>query len=602
MKKSCTRVLSLLLVLIMLIGVMPMAFAEEISDFGAGAVTATPSSNTVQAGKSVTLTASVPYDSKQFGAPKVEWRMEDNGIGTIKKDSSNPFKATFTPNLLDELNNFEVSVIMIATCKELESGASLSVIKPVTITVEVSDAAPNLPPDDDYVEDEEIRYTVKVEPSELKLAVGETSNALKVTVTKRENGKETAVSASGYDVEWLAAKKDGKEIVSVDDAGKVTGVAEGKVKVEAIVILKGEDIERVAVCDVTVGSPADDEEGGSEGNEEDKDGNMQTTVSLNLSSRGFVMGEANSSAVAAAYKKNTGKELGYVIFDLPNVLHGRLYSHLPSERKNVHGTSMTLNYVAEGTLLGENEKCAYGGGLEQVAFIPAAGFRGMVTLTYEAFDATGGNRYEGKLRFNVAARKASAVFDDVNASRYSWASDSADFLFYEGVAQGSKAAGSDIIKYNPAAKITRQDFMLMLYRAFLAKDYGTFNVTANFPDVVKGTSDYTREIYQAVGVAKHLGIAQGTNDVFNPKSNITRQEAMVLIYRTLNVMQKELEYSTATNIAAFRDYNKISSWATDAISYLVNHGVIQGSNEMINPSANITRAEMACILHRVLTY
>jgi len=38
------------------------------------------------------------------------------------------------------------------------------------------------------------------------------------------------------------------------------------------------------------------------------------------------------------------------------------------------------------------------------------------------------------------------------------------------------------------------------------------------------------------------------------------------------------------------------------MDYLIDHGVVVGSNGKINPKSNITRAEMAVTLHRVLTY
>ena len=319
--------------------------------------------------------------------------------------------------------------------------------------------------------------------------------------------------------------------------------------------------------------------------------------SSNITARGMVLGSGTTSyteQIAAAYKDNTGTALGYVVFDLPEAKYGKLYTKLPTSGSNTK--------VAQGTLLEKDEKLYYAPAkteelpMKEAAFVPAAGFSGEVELTYTAYDKYGNYEYKGILRLNVTKKTASGVFSDVNAKNYSWAADSVDFLYYEGTAQGSNG------KYNPAANITRRDFMLMLYRAFLADDYKTFNVTSNFPDVVKGTDAYSQEIYQAVGVAKYLGIAQGSNDKFNPKDNITRQEAMVLIYRTLDVIRKDLDYTVTTNIASFKDAGKISSWATTAIAYLVNHGVIQGSNDMIKPTANITRAEMACILHRVLTY
>ena len=165
-----------------------------------------------------------------------------------------------------------------------------------------------------------------------------------------------------------------------------------------------------------------------------------------------------------------------------------------------------------------------------------------------------------------------------------------------GIAQGTNN------KYNPKANITRRDFMLMLYRAFLADDYKTFNVTSNFPDVVKGTDAYSQEIYQAVGVAKYLGITNGSDGKYLPNKNITREEAMTLIYRTLDILNKDLDFTSSNRTGDFTDYSKVSAYAKDPLKYLIEHGVVLGTEGKINPKSNITRAEMAVILHRVLTY
>ena len=142
----------------------------------------------------------------------------------------------------------------------------------------------------------------------------------------------------------------------------------------------------------------------------------------------------------------------------------------------------------------------------------------------------------------------------------------------------------------------------MLYRAFLEEDYGNYNVTSNFPDVVKGTTSYSKETYQAVGVAKYLGIAQGSNGKYNPKAYITREEAMTLIYRTLDEVGYSMSYTVSTSTSSFSDYSSVSSYARAAIKDLIGHGVVIGTNGKIQPKSNITRAEMAVILHRVLTY
>ena len=95
-----------------------------------------------------------------------------------------------------------------------------------------------------------------------------------------------------------------------------------------------------------------------------------------------------------------------------------------------------------------------------------------------------------------------------------------DYLYEKSIVSGMSSGN-----YGPGLNISRGDFMLMLFRAFGLTSSGSND---NFPDVVK---DY---YYDAIATAKSLGIAQGVNGKFNPDGTLTRQDAMVLIKRTLD--------------------------------------------------------------------
>ena len=314
--------------------------------------------------------------------------------------------------------------------------------------------------------------------------------------------------------------------------------------------------------------------------------NKETTT---ITSYGVGFGNGTNSIadyIADTYKANTNTTLGYVTFPSLTASTGKLFYDFSGVLKSREVLN-TYKFYAKPTGTQFD--------LDDVVFVPRAGLYGEVTLYYYAYDASGNNEYKGTIVLNVQQKTKSAEFSDVGTS-YSWAADSVDFLSYEGVAQGSNG------KYRPTANITRGDFMLMLYRAFLEDEHKNDSITSNFSDVVKGSDTYSKETYQAVGVAKKLGIAQGTNGKFNPKSNITRQEAMTLIYRTLDEVNYDLEYTVSTSTSSFKDYSSVASYAKTAISDLIGHGIVIGNNSKINPTSNITRAEMAVILHRVLTY
>ena len=314
--------------------------------------------------------------------------------------------------------------------------------------------------------------------------------------------------------------------------------------------------------------------------------NKETTT---ITSYGVGFGNGSNSIadyIADTYKANTNTTLGYVTFPSLTASTGKLFYDFSGVLKSREVLN-TYKFYAKPTGTQFD--------LDDVVFVPRAGLYGEVTLYYYAYDASGNNEYKGTIVLNVQQKTKSAEFSDVGTS-LSWAADSVDFLNYEGVAQGSGG------KYNPSSNITRGDFMLMLYRAFLEDEHKNDSITSNFSDVTKGTTTYSKETYQAVGVAKKLGIAQGTNGKFNPKSYITRQEAMTLIYRTLDEVNYDLDYTVSTTTSSFKDYSSVASYAKTAISDLIGHGIVIGNNSKINPTSNITRAEMAVILHRVLTY
>ena len=57
-----------------------------------------------------------------------------------------------------------------------------------------------------------------------------------------------------------------------------------------------------------------------------------------------------------------------------------------------------------------------------------------------------------------------------------------------------------------------------------------------------------------------------------------------------------------SDLTAFSDAAQVSAYARSAVAALVRLGVVQGDEAgRLNPGSNITRAEMAVILHRVLT-
>ncbi len=271
----------------------------------------------------------------------------------------------------------------------------------------------------------------------------------------------------------------------------------------------------------------------------------------------------------------TGNDLSFVRFTPPNSAYGRLY----------YGYTAPGAYESEVRSTSEYYR-TQSPGVGGVSFVPAAGFSGVVTLHYTGQD-TSGQTYSGTVEITVTAPTVSSYFSDL--SGYSWAAASIDFLYQGGIVTGTSAG-----RYSPSASITRGDFVLMLDRAF---HFAPASGGSGFSDVPAG-SYYA----QAVANAKALGIAQGDGGRFYPTQALTRQDAVVLIQRAMQVSGWSLNGSDTSVLAAFTDRGSISPYATDAMASLVELGVIRGNdNGTLNPLGRMTRAEMAVILHRVLT-
>jgi hypothetical protein len=268
-----------------------------------------------------------------------------------------------------------------------------------------------------------------------------------------------------------------------------------------------------------------------------------------------------------------GVNLNYVTFTLPASANGTLYLNYSTATHSGTAATATTVYFAGNTP-----------SIDAVSFVPAVNYTGTVAITYTAVTADS-RTYTGKINVTVSPKTGSRYFSDIG-STYDWASLAVDYLYEEGVAKGISST-----LYSPGKNISRGDFVLMLYRAMKF----TGSTASNFSDVPKGSY-----YYDAIAAAKALGIAQGGLDnKFNPTSALSRQDAMLLIYRTLTVTGKSVQTGTTSDIASFSDKDQISGYALVAVQTLVKAGVVTGSYGKINPKGSLTRAEMAVILYRV---
>lgn len=262
---------------------------------------------------------------------------------------------------------------------------------------------------------------------------------------------------------------------------------------------------------------------------------------------------------------------------LPPASAGHLYYQYASPTQYSWQASTGTDYWVSGTPP-----------ISSLTFVPKAGYTGTVTIPYTATNSNG-TKYVGQVTILVEPTYSSAYFNDM-AGYSSQALAAVDYLYQNDIVQG---IGSG--RYGPALSIQRGDFALMLYRAF--RLYAPAQGTA-FSDV-PANSYYA----QAIHTLRALGIVTGTgSNLFQPTGTITRQDAMLMVQRTLQAVNWAVGNGGSGNINAYADRNEISSYALSGMTYIVRLGLLPTNGARLAPLAPLTRVDMAQVLHRALTY
>lgn len=102
--------------------------------------------------------------------------------------------------------------------------------------------------------------------------------------------------------------------------------------------------------------------------------------------------------------------------------------------------------------------------------------------------------------------------------------------------------------------------------------------------------------YTQISWAYKNGYISGTGEnEFSPNANITREQAMTILWRYKGSPNAE----SATD--KFSDCNEISGYAKSAMNWAVANNIISGTSETeLAPGANATRAQLAAIIVRIL--
>ena len=172
---------------------------------------------------------------------------------------------------------------------------------------------------------------------------------------------------------------------------------------------------------------------------------------------------------------------------------------------------------------------------------------------------------------------AAGNFTDVKDD--SWYAAAVKFVYEADLMHGTSAT-----TFAPAKPITRAESAMLLYN---------FEKT---PEVTEKASftDLTKSWYQnCIAWAEDEGYVDGIGGgKFAPDRNITREEFFTLLWRYLGSPAPGKEDLTA----GFPDAEKISSYAKDALNWMLGKNLISGDGKNLNPKGYAKRCEIAQLM------
>lgn len=173
-----------------------------------------------------------------------------------------------------------------------------------------------------------------------------------------------------------------------------------------------------------------------------------------------------------------------------------------------------------------------------------------------------------------------------------WAIKDIEALVSKGILKGITDQN-----FAPDKTINRSEIAAILARALGLEVKGS----TSFKDVPqdKWYSD-------SVIATADAGLIKGyEGNLFDPMKPLSRQEMAVIMARVLELKGKSPKVSDATQavLATYIDADQAGIWSKQALATCIELGLIQGTpDHKLNPKSNLTRAEAAVMISRLLTY
>ncbi|MBJ6362888.1 FG-GAP-like repeat-containing protein [Paenibacillus sp. GCM10012307] len=152
-------------------------------------------------------------------------------------------------------------------------------------------------------------------------------------------------------------------------------------------------------------------------------------------------------------------------------------------------------------------------------------------------------------------------------------------------------------EFQPDLAITRAEFTAIISRALGLK---TTLAAGMFTDVA--TTDWFKTTVNATAA---YGLITGyTDGTFRPNQTVSRQEAAAILAKAMKMIKKSeaalSEKEMNSQLDVFKDDAAIGEWAREALASTVKAGLLKGYNDKLAPKENVTRAQAAAMVRRLL--
>ena len=189
------------------------------------------------------------------------------------------------------------------------------------------------------------------------------------------------------------------------------------------------------------------------------------------------------------------------------------------------------------------------------------------------------------------AAKGDTKFSDVSAD-YSWAYEAINKLVEKGA-----ISGVDNKNFAPDSSVTKEQFTKMLSGAL-----GIEPLEETEEQVYKDIAEDRWSAQYINACSEFLYDDSFGSGAFNPDENYTREKCAYAISMALGYGGKTSNLLDANVLDNFEDTDEITPTLKNAIAMTVERGIVKGSDNLIRPKGEVTRAEAAVLLYRAMQY